>query len=47
MANPFVRGAVTGIGIVTLAAGIRDLASVFLARPVAPAASPDDPGRVL
>jgi hypothetical protein len=43
MGNPFVRGAVTGIGIITLAAGLRDLASVFLARVAGPA--PDDPGR--
>jgi hypothetical protein len=43
MGNPFVRGAVTGIGLITLAAGLRDLASVFLARVVGPA--PDDPSR--
>jgi hypothetical protein len=47
MGNPFVRGAVTGIGLVTLAAGVRDLTSVFLAgRPPAPARSTDDAGRV-
>ncbi len=44
MANPFVRGAVTGIGLVTLGAGIRDLASVFVAGrgEVTPAAPHDD-----
>lgn len=41
MGNAYVRGAVTGIGIITLAAGLRDLASVFLARVAGPA--PDDP----
>ncbi|HUL73204.1 MAG TPA: hypothetical protein VLT86_08880 [Vicinamibacterales bacterium] len=47
MGDPFVRGAVTGIGLVTLGAGVRDLASVFLARPPAtPAGSTDDAGRV-
>jgi hypothetical protein len=43
MGNPFVRGAVTGIGLITLAAGLRDLASVFLARVTGPA--PDDPSQ--
>jgi hypothetical protein len=43
MGNPFVRGAVTGIGLITLAAGLRDLGSVFLARPIGPA--PDDPSQ--
>jgi len=47
MVNPYVRGAVTGIGIVTLAAGLRDLASVLFARTVEPAATPDDPRRLL
>lgn len=43
MGNPFVRGAVTGIGIITLVAGLRDLASVFLARVAGPV--PDDPSQ--
>jgi hypothetical protein len=47
MADPFVRGAVTGIGLVTLGAGVRDLVSVFFARPATPAPSPDDPSRLL
>lgn len=47
MGNPFVRGAVTGIGIVTLSAGLRELVSVLFARPVTPAATPDDRGRLL
>ena len=45
--NPFVRGAVTGVGLVTLAAGLRDLAAVFFGgRPAAPAGSPDDAGHM-
>lgn len=32
MANPFVRGAVTGVGVVTIAAGIRELFDVFASR---------------
>jgi hypothetical protein len=45
MNDPFVRGAVTGVGLVTFAAGLRDLASVFFARrPVVPTA-PDDLSR--
>ena len=31
MANSFVRGGVTGFGLVTLGAGIRDLTSIVLA----------------
>lgn len=41
MGNPFVRGAVTGIGLVTFVAGLRDLFSIFFAgrreMPTAPA----------
>ena len=48
MGDPYVRGAVTGIGLVTLGAGVRDLASVFFARPPdAPAGSADGAGRAL
>jgi hypothetical protein len=47
MANPFVRGAVTGIGIVTFAAGVRDLFGVIFARSVTPAAPSDDGTRAL
>jgi len=32
MANQFVRGAVSGIGLVTVAAGIRDLIAAILVR---------------
>lgn len=30
--NQFVRGAVTGIGLITAAAGVRDMAGVFMTR---------------
>ena len=36
--NEFVRGAVTGIGVITAIAGIREMAGAFFAR-----ASTDDP----
>jgi len=44
LGNPFVRGAVTGIGLVTLGAGIRDLVSLFFAdrRPMTIPPSGDD-----
>ena len=32
MLNPYVRGAVTGVGIVTAIVGMRDLSTVILAR---------------
>ena len=32
MANEFVRGAVSGIGVITAIAGIRDLVSTIFAR---------------
>lgn len=32
LANPFVRGAVTGLGVVNLCAGFADLTLVFAAR---------------
>jgi len=35
MANAYVRGAVTGVGIVTAYAGLRDLSDVILARSAA------------
>ena len=41
MANPFVRGAVTGVGVVTVVAGIRELFGVFVSR--TPPESPPDP----
>jgi hypothetical protein len=40
MFNPFVRGAITGVGIVTTIAGLRDLMSRFLARPARPPVGP-------
>jgi hypothetical protein len=43
MSSEFVRGAVSGVGIVTAAAGLRDLAGAFFARP--PAAPQDSAGR--
>jgi len=30
--NQFVRGAITGVGLITAAAGVRDMASTFMAR---------------
>jgi hypothetical protein len=41
MANPFVRGAVTGVGVVTVVAGIRELFGVFASR--TPPEPPPDP----
>ena len=32
MANEFVRGAISGIGVITAIAGLRDLASAIFAR---------------
>ena len=37
LTNNFVRGAVTGLGLVNLIAGFTDLAFVFLSRPGGPA----------
>jgi hypothetical protein len=42
MANPFVRGAVTGVGVVTIGAGIRELFEVFASR-TPPEPPPDVP----
>jgi hypothetical protein len=36
----FVRGGVTGVGIVTVVGGVRDLASLLFARPPADATAP-------
>lgn len=33
MLNPFVRGAVTGVGMVTIAAGVRELFGLFASPP--------------
>ena len=35
LTNNFVRGAITGLGLVNLCAGFADLARVFVARPSA------------
>ena len=35
LSNPFVRGAVTGIGIITASAGLAELASAFGLRRIA------------
>jgi len=32
MSNAFVRGAVTGVGLITIVAGLRELTGAFLAR---------------
>ena len=39
MANEFVRGGVTGVGVITAAAGLRDLAAAIFSRPGEPPAS--------
>ena len=36
LTNNFVRGAVTGLGLVNLAAGFADLAHLFASRPMPP-----------
>jgi hypothetical protein len=36
MASPYVRGAVTGVGVVTTIVGIRDMAGKFLTGPSGP-----------
>ena len=46
LVNDFVRGAVTGLGVVNLIAAIADLSSVFARRPVARSAEHDGGGRV-
>jgi len=43
MANEFVRGGVTGIGLITVWAGLRDLVGAVLARSAAPKAPPLPP----
>jgi hypothetical protein len=43
LTNNFVRGAVTGLGLVNLCAGFADLARVFVARPSAGSARGDAP----
>jgi hypothetical protein len=44
MTNPFVRGGISGIGLITALAGLRDLAAVVLARHAARAGAPDTSG---
>jgi hypothetical protein len=41
LTNNFIRGAVTGLGLVNLYAGFADLAKVFAARPSALSARPE------
>ena len=41
MANSFVRGGVTGVGVITVVAGLRDLTAAILRRPAA-SAEPSD-----
>jgi len=43
LTNNFVRGAVTGLGLVNLCAGFADLARVFVARPPAGSGRVDAP----
>jgi hypothetical protein len=40
IASPFVRGAVTGIGVITMIAGLAELASAILSRRREPAGPP-------
>lgn len=40
MTNPFVRGGISGVGIITIAAGLRDLAAALFARRSNAAAEP-------
>ena len=41
LANNFVRGAVSGLGVVNLVAGFADLAYVFAARPSSASGRPE------
>lgn len=43
MANSFVRGGVTGVGLVTAFAGLRDLSGVILVRSAASDQPPPSP----
>jgi len=43
MANEFVRGGVTGVGLITAFAGLRDLAGAIIARSAASAGPPMPP----
>jgi hypothetical protein len=43
MSNAYVRGGVTGIGLVTAFAGLRDLSGVILARSAASETPPQAP----
>jgi len=40
VSSPFVRGAVTGIGVITIIAGLAELGSAILARRREPAGPP-------
>lgn len=40
LTNNFVRGAVSGLGIVNIAAGLREIVSILLARHTGPPTSP-------
>jgi hypothetical protein len=44
MFNAYVRGAVTGVGVVTITAGIRDLAGAFFVRRGQPPSPQDAAG---
>ena len=43
MANGFVRGGVTGVGLVTTVVGLKDLATTFLGRSDTPAPGIGEP----
>lgn len=45
LANRYIRGGVTGIGLVTLLAGMRDLAGAILGRHEARATALEEPGQ--
>lgn len=46
LANAFVRGAVSGLGVVNVIAAIAELVEIFLARGRSETSIPDDPPRL-
>ena len=46
LANAFVRGAVSGLGVVNVIAAIAELVDVFLARGRSESSLPEDPSRL-
>jgi hypothetical protein len=47
MANEYVRGAVSGVGVITIVAGLRDLTSAVLARQSQAARAPSQSNTLL